>query len=186
MHSIVRISNLLVKQPTLRVLYPKALPCTFKQLYTTDSKLPSNFAIERELPEIKDNRKRNVLLALGGVMFWAGVLAVSFNYQKQNTSIVKATLFAAKYNKQAIALLGSDIDFTSSWPWIHGEINHMKGRIDFSYSIKGSKGTGKLVFKSFRRSTEWTPQVFDVHFDEAVVSLLPDQSSLNAIKASLV
>jgi cytochrome c oxidase assembly factor 1 len=98
------------------------------------------FAIERELPEIPNNRNKYIAYAILGVLGWVGALGVLTNYQKQNTSITNSTLFICKYEPNSVEALGEEIDFQQSWPWISGYINHLKGKIDISYWVKGSKG----------------------------------------------
>ncbi|KAI0218602.1 cytochrome oxidase assembly protein 1, partial [Massospora cicadina] len=177
-----RASNILTKLgPQLKIQRKFNPSIPFTKLYSADTKPLTNLAIERDLPDVNSNRKRDALLVAGGILLWAGVILVSFNYQKQNTSIVRSTLFTAKYNPQVVELLGNDLDFASAWPWIGGAINHLKGRIEISYSIRGSKGNGKLIFKSYRRNDVWVPKVFDVRSDDAVVSLLSDTPPSDSI-----
>lgn len=58
--------------------------------------------------------------------------------------------------------LGNDIEYALSYPWISGPLNTVKGNIDISFEVKGSKGTGTVRLKA-TRTLKITP--FDVrHF----------------------
>ncbi|UKZ81963.1 hypothetical protein TrVFT333_009742 [Trichoderma virens FT-333] len=51
-------------------------------------------------------------------------------------------------------LLGDEIYFKHQIPWISGEMNQVKGRIDISFSVRGSKAAGVMRFASFRPSNK--------------------------------
>lgn len=140
------------------------------------STISTPFAIKRELPDVKDNRVKYLTLTVSGVLFWGCILSLAFNYQKRHTSIVKSTFFIVKYNKAASELLGKDIDFSSTWPWIHGDINHLKGKIDMSYAVSGSKASGLIHFKSVRRNNNWTVNHFSLTCNGEEVSLLTEDA----------
>lgn len=75
-----------------------------------------------------------------------------FNYQKASSSVVNSTLYSLRYNERAREVLGEQIYFKHRFPWIWGELNNLKGRINISYKVKGTKGEGMMNFKSYRRS----------------------------------
>lgn len=83
-----------------------------------------------------------------------GIVALSsfaiFNYQKSSSSVVSSTLYALRTSERARQLLGDEIYFKDRIPWIKGEMNQMHGRINISFKVKGSKGTGTMTFRSFR------------------------------------
>lgn len=85
---------------------------------------------------------------------FAALIAVSslaiFNYQKSSSPVVASTLYALRTSPRARALLGDEIYFRHRIPYIAGEMNQLQGRIDVSFSVRGSKGTGVMTFKSFR------------------------------------
>ncbi|KAI9298640.1 DUF1783-domain-containing protein [Neoconidiobolus thromboides FSU 785] len=140
-----------------------------------------NIAIQRELPQIKNTRNQTIAIILGGIALWATALSLAFNYQKKNTSIVKATLFAVKYNENTKQLLGEDIQFVD-YPWISGDINHMKGNVDFSYWVKGSYGKqAKVLFQSKRVKGVWTPSLFQIETEGKVISLLQESDIIEQL-----
>lgn len=99
-------------------------------------------------------------------IFLAIVAACSvaiFNYQKSSSPIISSTLYALRTSPQARALLGDEIYFKHQIPWISGEMNQMRGRIDVSFSVRGTKGTAVMRFashrpssRSFFQTTEWS------------------------------
>lgn len=81
-----------------------------------------------------------------------GSAAAIFNYQKSSSSVVESTLYALRTSADARRALGDEIYFASRIPWIRGEINQLHGRIDVSFWVKGTRGKGKMRFRSLRRS----------------------------------
>ncbi|TGJ86821.1 hypothetical protein E0Z10_g1972 [Xylaria hypoxylon] len=86
-----------------------------------------------------------------------------FNYQKLTSPVVASTLYALRTNKKARELLGDEIYFKHQIPWISGEMNQMRGRIDITFSVKGTRSTAIMRFASVRPSaramfetTEWS------------------------------
>lgn len=86
-----------------------------------------------------------------------------FNYQKSSSPIISSTLYALRTSPEANRLLGDEIYFKHQIPWISGEMNQVKGRIDISFSVRGSRGAGVMRFASHRPSskalfetTEWS------------------------------
>lgn len=90
------------------------------------------------------------------------------NYQKSSSPVVSSTLYALRNNARAREYLGDEIYFKQQIPWISGEINQLHGRIDISFSVKGTRAAGVMRFASFRPSpkgmfetTEWSLQTTD-------------------------
>ena len=65
--------------------------------------------------------------------------------------MLNSTLYPLPTNQEARRLLGDEIYFRDKWPWIWGELNQLHGRIDIGYAVKGTKGSGFMRFKSFRK-----------------------------------
>lgn len=94
-----------------------------------------------------------------------------FNYQKMSSPVIASTLYALRVNSRARALLGDEIYFRQQIPWIHGEMNQLRGRIDIWFDVKGSKGTATMRFASNRKTprgtfetTEWSLKTADGEF----------------------
>jgi cytochrome c oxidase assembly factor 1 len=107
---------------------------------------------DRALPSINTSswhlyRSLPLFIAILG----ASTLAI-FNYQKSSSSVVTSSLYALRVNSTARELLGDEIYFKHQIPWIWGTIDQLHGRIDVTFSVKGSKGWGVMRFKSIRRS----------------------------------
>lgn len=75
-----------------------------------------------------------------------------FNYQKSSSSIVSSTLYALRTSDIAREELGNEIYFRDKFPWIWGEMNQLHGRINISFAVKGSKGSGMMNFRSIRKN----------------------------------
>lgn len=86
-----------------------------------------------------------------------------FNYQKLSSPVVASTLYALRTNQKAREYLGDEIYFKHQIPWISGEMNQLRGRIDISFPVKGTRNTAVMRFTSFRptpkgvfETTEWS------------------------------
>lgn len=104
---------------------------------------------DRELPTIKTSRGWLRTLPIFVVAVGAAMLGI-FNYQKSSSSVVSSTLYALRTSPQAREILGDEIYFAQQIPWISGEMNQLRGRIDISFWVKGTKGQGKMRFRSIR------------------------------------
>lgn len=74
-----------------------------------------------------------------------------FNYQKSNSSVVAATLYALRTSESARRELGDEMYFRDKVPWIWGEMNQLHGRVDIRFAVKGTRGSGMMRFKTVRR-----------------------------------
>lgn len=91
-----------------------------------------------------------------------------FNYQKTSSPIVASTLYALRVSPRARALLGDDIYFKHPIPWIRGEMNQVRGRVDITFSVRGSRASASMRFASRRPSSralfetlEWSLRMDD-------------------------
>ncbi|OTA57869.1 DUF1783-domain-containing protein [Hypoxylon sp. EC38] len=116
---------------------------------------------DRELPSINGfrwGRTFPIFLAI----IAASSVAI-FNYQKLSSPVVASTLYALRTNQKAREYLGDEIYFKHQIPWISGEMNQLRGRIDISFPVKGTRNTAVMRFTSFRptpkgvfETTEWS------------------------------
>ncbi|GAP88988.2 putative cytochrome oxidase assembly [Rosellinia necatrix] len=121
---------------------------------------------DRELPNIDGFRWWRtfpVFLALIGLSSVA-----IFNYQKLSSPVVASTLYALRTSGRARELLGDEIRFRHQIPWIAGEMNQMRGRIDIRFAVCGSRAAAVMRFASARPSaramfetTEWSLETED-------------------------
>ncbi|CAL5874162.1 uncharacterized protein PFLUO_LOCUS8450 [Penicillium psychrofluorescens] len=121
---------------------------------------------DRELPTITPRRWIRTLPVFV-VVVGAAMLGI-FNYQKSSSSVVSSTLYALRTSPQAREILGDEIYFAQQIPWISGEMNQLHGRINISFWVKGTKGQGKMRFRSIRpdrmsffRTEEWSLETED-------------------------
>ncbi|KAI4859789.1 DUF1783-domain-containing protein [Hypoxylon rubiginosum] len=139
---------------------------------------------DRELPNIQTFRwVRTFPIFL--VIIAASSVAI-FNYQKLSSPVVASTLYALRTNKRAREILGDEIYFKHQIPWIGGEMNQLRGRIDVRFAVKGTRGTALMRFASFRptprgvfETTEWSLETPD----GATVDLLDGDDPFRALPA---
>ena len=107
---------------------------------------------DRELPPLPVSpfRRWATTLPIFAAIIVASSAAI-FNYQKSSSSVVSSTLYSLRTNEQARELLGDEIYFRDRFPWIWGELNQLHGRIDIGYGVKGTRGSGFMRFKSYRK-----------------------------------
>ncbi|KAI1136575.1 DUF1783-domain-containing protein [Hypoxylon sp. FL0543] len=121
---------------------------------------------DRELPNINGfrwSRTFPIFLAI----IAASSVAI-FNYQKLSSPVVASTLYALRTNPRAREYLGDEIYFKHQIPWISGEMNQLRGRIDVRFAVKGTRNTAVMRFASFRptpkgvfETTEWSLETPD-------------------------
>ncbi|KAL7808884.1 cytochrome oxidase complex assembly protein 1 domain-containing protein [Trichoderma gracile] len=125
---------------------------------------------DRELPDVgqvSHGWRRTLPIFLIVV---AACSVTIFNYQKSSSPIISSTLYALRTNPEANRLLGGEIYFKHQIPWISGEMNQVKGRIDVSFAVRGNKASGVMRFASHRPS----PKAF---FETTVWSLTMDDGT---------
>ena len=111
------------------------------------------------------------------VVLIAAASVAIFNYQKLSSPVVASTLYALRTSARAREYLGDEIYFRHQIPWISGEMNQVRGRIDISFAVRGSRAEAVMRFASHRPSprgvfetTEWSL----VTEDGRVIDLLVD------------
>ncbi|KAI0205753.1 DUF1783-domain-containing protein [Astrocystis sublimbata] len=121
---------------------------------------------DRELPNVNEFRWLRTF-PIFVVLIVISSLAI-FNYQKLSSPVVASTLYSLRTNKRARELLGDEIYFKHQIPYISGEMNQIRGRIDIQFSVKGTRSTGVMRFASNRPSpkgmfetVEWTLEMPD-------------------------
>ncbi|TRX92840.1 hypothetical protein FHL15_006246 [Xylaria flabelliformis] len=121
---------------------------------------------DRELPNVDGFRWSRTLPIFLALIALSSVAI--FNYQKLSSPVVASSLYALRTNKRARELLGDEIYFKHQIPWISGEMNQLRGRIDISFAVKGTRSTGVMHFASVRPSaramfetTEWSLETAD-------------------------
>lgn len=94
-----------------------------------------------------------------------------FNYQRSSSPVVASTLYALRTSPAAREVLGDEIYFAQSIPWISGSMNQLRGTIDISFRVRGTAGEGLMRFASFRpgargvfETTEWSLTMTDGRF----------------------
>jgi len=77
-------------------------------------------------------------------------------------------MYALRTSPKAREMLGDEIYFASKVPWIRGQLNQLQGKIDLTFWVKGTKGMGKMRFKSIRpsrtsffKTQEWSLETVD-------------------------
>ncbi|RYO89670.1 hypothetical protein DL766_004066 [Monosporascus sp. MC13-8B] len=121
---------------------------------------------DRELPNIEGSRWARTLPVFALVIAASSVAI--FNYQKLSSPVVASTMYALRTSQRARDYLGDEVQFRRQIPWISGTMNQLRGVIDISFAVKGTRGSGTMRFASHRPSpramfetTEWTLETED-------------------------
>ncbi|KAK9454952.1 cytochrome oxidase complex assembly protein 1-domain-containing protein [Dipodascopsis uninucleata] len=129
----------------------QSAPSPFSPVAKQSEKPKFNITVDRELPAVGSTRGRLILYY---AIFFSvvGVAAVLFlNYERQQSAIVSSTLYSIRRSNAVKELLGSNIRFRDSFPWISGDSDFLHGHVDMSYVVIGSKNIAATVrFKSIR------------------------------------
>ncbi|ORX99776.1 DUF1783-domain-containing protein [Basidiobolus meristosporus CBS 931.73] len=136
---------------------------------TEGKKVP--LAIERELPETSSKTARNIAFGAAGLSLWVFGTALAFNHHRLHTSVVDSTMFTLRHDPDVQETLGKNIKFRDNWPWISGDVNHLKGRVSVSFWIKGDKGVGRAHFASRRRDDDWEVLEFSLTTEKGKLPL---------------
>lgn len=121
--------------------------------------------VARDLPDPFKNKNRNKKYFFG---YGIGVLIsciIIFNYEKTTSPILNSVFYFLRRSDVVKQTLGEEIRYKSAWPWISGELNTVKGRIDISFSVTGDKSEGIVRFKASRESKL---ESFKIHHWELV------------------
>ncbi|KAI5862391.1 DUF1783-domain-containing protein [Durotheca rogersii] len=105
---------------------------------------------DRELPNIAGFRWWRTLPAFAVLI--AAASAAIFNYQRSSSPVVAGTLYALRTSARARAVLGDEIYFRRAVPWIWGEMNQLRGRIDIRFAVRGTRAAAVVRFVSVRPS----------------------------------
>lgn len=164
-NAVARSKFLLPSLPSLSRFVPfRSGPSLLRYNATSTSPPPSSpvVSLNKELPDPFVRQKRNRIYF---VCYGIGVVVsclVIFNFEKTNSPIITSAFFFMRRLSLVADALGNDIEYALSYPWISGPLNTVKGNIDISFEVKGSKGTGTVRLKA-TRTLKITP--FDVrHF----------------------
>ena len=142
-------------------------PAVERKVVNVDRELPDPFA------DKKLNKRYFWVYAVGVTL----LCALIFNYEKTRSPIINSVLYCLRRSDVAKAELGPNIGFQSSWPWIWGPLNTVRGDIDVVFGVRGDSGAGKLRLKA-SRTLKLVP--FDVHHftletaDGTVLDLMKD------------
>ncbi|KAJ2517106.1 cytochrome oxidase assembly protein 1 [Coemansia sp. RSA 2049] len=129
------------------------------------------FAVARELPPPKSHKREIGIFVVVAAVTWGLGSVIAFNYQRMTSTPVTAALFTARHNEGVREAFGGQLSFTSAFPWISGDISHLKGVVDVEFDVVGSKEVrGHLVLKSRRitsnQNGEWKTIEFYVETPE--------------------
>ena len=104
--------------------------------------------IDRELPDPTTERRKRIAGFLLFSVAIGSALSLIFNYEKTESPIISNTLYYIRRSPAIKNILGESIEFDGIIPWVYGELNSVKGRINITFYIKGDKnvtGTVRLV-----------------------------------------
>ena len=124
----------------------------FRPSAPTANRPPLSRAPNRPLPTLSaslQTRHRYTTLPLFLLILAGSSLAI-FNYQKSSSATLASVLYSLRTNAVARQELGDGIYFASRVPWIRGEVNTLRGRVDVRFWVKGGRGAGEVRFVSVR------------------------------------
>ncbi|KAF3936482.1 hypothetical protein ABW19_dt0208973 [Dactylella cylindrospora] len=138
--------------------------------------------VDRELPDVTPSRSYLIHFPLFLLSMYIAA-NILFNYQRSSSSVVSSTLYALRVNPEAREVLGDEIVFKAKTiPWIYGTMDQLRGRIDISYKVRGTKGVGTVYFTSVReggRAGKFKTQRWALELpDGQVLNLLVDDQAL--------
>mmetsp|Transcript_3819 Transcript_3819/g.3709 ORF Transcript_3819/g.3709 Transcript_3819/m.3709 type:complete len:189 (-) Transcript_3819:127-693(-) len=137
--------------------------------------------VDREFPDPFKAKKQNRIYFLTYGLGVTLACIVIFNYEKTTSPIINSVMYFLRRSQNAKQLLGDNINFKQSWPWIWGTLNTVRGDIDIEFSVQGSENSGVLKLKATRESKlhpfyihHWILQINDAQ--KTQINLLEDTS----------
>lgn len=129
--------------------------------------------IDRDLPDPREDRAKQIMGFVGFSIAMTASLALIFNYEKTESPIIETSLYQLRRSPVTKELLGENIEFSGIIPWVYGELNPVKGKINIKFYIKGDNkvpGVVRLVADRENRAEqflihEWSLTVNDKQFD---------------------
>ncbi|WBW72378.1 cytochrome c oxidase assembly protein Coa1 [Schizosaccharomyces osmophilus] len=107
----------------------------------------------RKLPDVSEfspNNKRIPSLFAFFCFVWAACAFYAIHYGKQNSNVTQIVMYRVQHSKEALKLLGENIQFRYPFPWIKGKLHKRYGIIDISFEVTGSQNLGIVHYKSQR------------------------------------
>ncbi|GMM37668.1 Coa1 protein [Saccharomycopsis crataegensis] len=136
--------------------------------------------VNTELPDpLAEKRKVRLQFCCFVICVTVGFFMI-VNYEKFSSPIIGSTMHFLRRSDKVKEVLGKNIDFTSAFPWISGEFNQVKGKIDISFKIKGDNGkigVVKLVANRPNKSVPLTIDEWSVTVDDVKYDLIDDDSA---------
>ncbi|ODV84676.1 hypothetical protein CANARDRAFT_28839 [[Candida] arabinofermentans NRRL YB-2248] len=135
--------------------------------------------VNDELPDplLNKNKTRNSFITFCLVM---GIsLFGIFNYEKVSSPVMNATMYCLRRSEVARSIIGKEITFEGLFPWIKGELNTMKGKINVRVWVSGDKGHALMCLIANRdsRMQEFQIERWELIFEGGkIVNLLDDES----------
>lgn len=125
-----------------------------------ETKVKTPVTVDREFPDpFKQQKQNRYYFVAYGIGVTLSCIII-FNYEKTRSPVINSVLYCLRRSDKIKNELGNNIDFTSSWPWISGELNTMQGRIDIEFRVGGDRNKGTLKLKATRDSKL---EPFNVH-----------------------
>jgi len=93
------------------------------------------------------------------VSIWGAFILHATNQERLSSSVVQHIVAALQNpnNSKIVETLGEGVALEPVWymlgePWIAGGINLLQGKVDVSFRIRGTKGSGTVYFSSIRKT----------------------------------
>ncbi|CAI4064309.1 hypothetical protein SKDZ_09G0150 [Saccharomyces kudriavzevii ZP591] len=135
--------------------------------------------VNRELPDPTRERKKRILGFVAFSVAMGSALSLIFNYEKTESPIISNTLYHIRRSPATRNILGESIEFDGIIPWVYGELNSVKGRINITFYIKGDKnvsGTVRLVADRNTHDEEFLIHEWSVTAAGKKIDLLAENS----------
>ncbi|CAI4064322.1 Coa1p SKDI_09G0140 [Saccharomyces kudriavzevii IFO 1802] len=135
--------------------------------------------VDRELPDPTRERKKRILGFVAFSVAMGSALSLIFNYEKTESPIISNTLYHIRRSPATRNILGESIEFDGIIPWVYGELNSVKGRINITFYIKGDKnvsGTVRLVADKNTHDEEFLIHEWSVTAAGKKIDLLAENS----------
>lgn len=180
----VKVSSRSIRSTSIRTLTTSTIRLNNASNNTTTGFTPDTpeekpMRIDRDLPDPRVNRKKQLLGFIGFSIAIGSALAIIFNYEKTENPIISDTLYQLRKSPSTSEWLGENIEFDGLIPWVYGQLNPVAGKINIKFYIKGNKnqsGVVRLVADRENRYDEFLIHEWSLTVNGKVIDLLSESS----------
>lgn len=133
--------------------------------------------VRAPIPQVPNKKPMFIAAFLGMAAFWYVFSSHMNNRERLNSSVMRLVKSRVQEAPEVHALVGEPVVLErciTGDPWITGEVNPLKGKVDVSFRITGPRGAAAVYFTSVRPNPH-------AQFEVLRFLVVPDVDSSTAV-----